>query len=367
MPKVEVPRHRHHKASGLGFVVLSSVQHYTGRWGTVQSRAEYDRLLTRWIAGGRRPLAGPRGGATVADVLDLHERMVATECRKRGRPTKHALRVAWAARPARAMFGTTMAAEFGLAELEAVRGYWLGYRTAQGRPICRSSVEALTRCVAAAFRRAARPRHALVPAERAAALSLLGPLGRGEAPQRPKVGPAPSAAVAAVLGAVRDATAGMIRLQLATGMRPAEVCALRRAHLHGRADGVWEYRVPAEWNKTAHHGGDRVVYLGPRAMEIVRPYLDRVRRDDEPVFRTRCGHAYSPSVYGNLVRKVCDRLGVQRWSPNQLRHSRLTEVDEALGLEAAAAVGGHAGVETTRGYTERARETLAARVAREMG
>ena len=34
---------------------------------------------------------------------------------------------------------------------------------------------------------------------------------------------------------------------------------------------IWEYRP--ESHKTEHHGKERVIFLGPRAQEIVRPFL----------------------------------------------------------------------------------------------
>jgi transposase len=53
-------------------------------------------------------------------------------------------------------------------------------------------------------------------------------------------------------------------------MRPGEVCALRACDIDtgGR---VWVYR-PVR-HKTEHHGQQREVYMGPRAQEVIRPWL----------------------------------------------------------------------------------------------
>jgi integrase len=62
----------------------------------------------------------------------------------------------------------------------------------------------------------------------------------------------------------------MVRLQLHTGMRPGEACALRACDLD-TAGTVWVYR-PAR-HKTAWRGKARVVAVGPRAQEVLRPFL----------------------------------------------------------------------------------------------
>jgi hypothetical protein len=54
------------------------------------------------------------------------------------------------------------------------------------------------------------------------------------------------------------------------------------------------------------------------------------------------------------------------WSPNRLRHSRLTEIRQRFGLEASRVCGGHSEVGTTQIYAEQDRE-LARRVMAEVG
>jgi integrase len=69
----------------------------------------------------------------------------------------------------------------------------------------------------------------------------------------------------------------MVRLQLLTGMRPGEVVAMRGLELE-MTGPVWAYRPgsdagPHGRHKTAHRGQPRVVLLGPRAQEVLRPWL----------------------------------------------------------------------------------------------
>lgn len=71
-------------------------------------------------------------------------------------------------------------------------------------------------------------------------------------------------------------------------------------------------------------------------------------------------------VVGSHIHRACKAAKVPQWSPNQLRHSRATEVRKVYGLEAAQVTLGHATADVTQVYAERDRE-LARRVALESG
>jgi integrase len=74
-----------------------------------------------------------------------------------------------------------------------------------------------------------------------------------------------------VLPFLPPAVAAMVELQILTGMRSGEVVLMRGRDLNMGGPTVWQYR-PAH-HKTAHHGHDRVIDLGPRAQAILRPWL----------------------------------------------------------------------------------------------
>jgi integrase len=78
------------------------------------------------------------------------------------------------------------------------------------------------------------------------------------------------------------------------------------------------------------------------------------------------GPVYNADSYGTAVARACDRAGVRRWHPSQLRHLFATEVRRRHGLDAAQVVLGHARADVTQVYAERDL-ALAARVALEMG
>src|SRR5262249_7356770 len=112
----------------------------------------------------------------------------------------------------------------------------------------------------------------LIPASLHQALTAVPGLQRGRTSARetPGVAPVPAERVEATLPYVPAAVAAMARLQLLSGCRPGEVVAMRGRDLV-RGEPNWEYR-PAS-HKTAWRGRGRVILLGPRAREIVAPFL----------------------------------------------------------------------------------------------
>jgi integrase len=141
-------------------------------------------------------------------------------------------------------------------------------------------------------------------------------------------------------------------------------------------------------HKTAHLSRDRVVLIGPKGQEVLGPWLpagpeayvfspaaseavrqvdrgERRRTKPTPSERARqeavrlrgrrkkLAARYTTNTYAQAVARACDRAGASRWSQNQLRHARATELRRDHGLEVVKAVLGHATVETTQLYAER--------------
>ena len=53
-------------------------------------------------------------------------------------------------------------------------------------------------------------------------------------------------------------------------MRPGEVTSIRSCDLDSTGS-IWVYR-PAS-HKTQHHSRDRIIYLGPQAQQVIKPFL----------------------------------------------------------------------------------------------
>lgn len=163
----------------------------------------------------------------------------------------------------------------------------------------------------------------------------------------------------------------MIRLQALTGMRPGEVLMMRGKDIHVE-NGQWSYHPRR--HKTEHHGKPRVIPLGPKARAIIADFI--VGRDprrhlfsplDAPGKKGRreADH-YSLSGYRTTIQRACDMAGVERWAPNQLRHTAATQIGELFGAEAVQAVLGHTKLETSRIY-DHSQFRIALRIMEEIG
>lgn len=68
-----IPKYCRHRATGQAYVFIESRMIYLGRYGTTASRAEYDRLITEWLAAGRLLPVDP-AAITIAEVIAAFRR-----------------------------------------------------------------------------------------------------------------------------------------------------------------------------------------------------------------------------------------------------------------------------------------------------
>jgi integrase len=204
--------------------------------------------------------------------------------------------------------------------------------------------------------------------------------------------PVAEEAIRAVLPHLSPQVAAMVQLQHLCGARPQEVVLIRPCEVDTTGE-VWLYHPRR--HKTEHLDRLKVIMLGPRAQEVLRPWLERddgahcfspaeasawhYRRSrrkastdatvDAGCVRAsqpRPGAKYTRHSYRVAVQRACKRAGIPAWSPRQLRHTRATMIRKAFGLEAAKAVLGHTDTKITEIYAERDLE-LATRVMKEIG
>ncbi len=390
-----IPSYRLHKSSGLAVVRLNGHDVYLGRHGTPESRRHYEAVIAEWLAG-HRAVAPDRGSRPASDpsvnelILAYMEHATGYYM-KHGRPTGEVENLRFAFRPLASMYGGTRARDFGPLALRAVRERMIASGLARG------TINARVNRVRRLFKWSVE--HQLVDSTVLSALQSVGPLrrGRSEARETEPVRPVSPEAVEAVLKFASPPVAAMIRLQLLTGMRPGEVTAMRLRDLDTTGE-VWRY-IPAS-HKTEHHGRMRVIYFGPKAQGVLRPFVsndpDRylfrpsdamewqhARRRGErktpltPSQRERgrkaspqrtAGERYTTHAYAHAIAYACDRAhpvpdGLDRakerawrrqhrWSPNQLRHSAATELRRRFGLDAARVVLGHSSPTVTEIYAE---------------
>lgn len=182
----------------------------------------------------------------------------------------------------------------------------------------------------------------------------------------------------------------MINLQLVTGMRPGEVVLMRVCDID-MSGKIWEYR-PAS-HKTEHHGKERIIFLGPQAREIIRPFLKpevdahlfspkeavldarkklnpkngRSRKTTRVSGYMRCPSIrYPRSSYQNAIYKACVNANIPAWGPNRLRHNAATFLRKEFGIEAARVILGHTSAAVSEIYAEMDRKK-AAEIMAEVG
>jgi integrase len=420
---LRTPSLRRHKPSSLGVVTLNGRDVYLGSWPAGQKKppaavqAEYDRRIAEWLANGRRlQQEVPRESARSPSVSDL---MLAFALhveqhyrREDGTHTSEVREFKAALRPLREMYGTTSASGFGPLKLKAVRQRFI--KAGLSRGVINQRVGRVVRL----FKWAVSEE--LIPETVWRALTTVRGLekGRTEAHETEPVKPVAEAHVAATLPFLLPPVRALAQLQLVTGMRPGEACAMRACDIDMAGD-VWLYR-PAT-HKTKHRGKERVVALGPKAQDVVRAFLKPdtqaflfSARDAMEYRRTQLrlkrksrvppsqqhrgkrkprkqpGKQYQTSSYAHAIAKAvlaantaaacakCKRLkpaercdackaaAIPHWHPHQLRHTHATEVRRRFGLEAAQVTLGHAQAQVTEVYAERDL-ALAAKVARQIG
>jgi integrase len=273
-----IPAYRLHKQSGQAIVTLPDGfgrrrDVLLGKFGTPESRKEYARVLTEWESNGRRlPQPAAASDITVNELVLAywkHARDYYGWAKDPKRGDKVSLRDAL--RVVRKLYGHTLARDFGPLALKACRARMIGKNWS--RTYINSQLDRIRRM----FRWAAEEE--LLPGSVHDNLAKVTSLRKGKCKAREseRVRPVPDEVVDATLPFLHPMPRAMAELQRLTGMRPGEVCRLRGIDLEVSGP-VWVYRPgsdqgPEGDHKTAHHGHERTVLIGPRAQAILKPWL----------------------------------------------------------------------------------------------
>lgn len=377
-----VPSYCQHRASGQAYVKVNGRVTYLGVYGSDSSRTAYAAAVSDVLAG--RPVSGPQRadigiaqGLTVREVCDRYSWFAEGYYRKNGQPTTELGIVAIACRRASDQVGDLPAESFGPLALKSFRDRLVE------EGLARTTINGLVSRLRRAFKWAASEE--LVSATIPQALATVSGLqaGRTTARETAPVLPVADDVVEATLAKLPAVVADMVRLQRLAGMRPGEVCDLRPRDLDRTAE-VWTYR-PAS-HKTQHHSRERVVFLGPKAQDVLLRYLARdpsahcfrpcdseaKRRAEahaERVTPLSCGERpgerrigsplrapgtrYGKDAYARAIARAAKKAGVEHWTPNQLRHACATTVRRDHGLEAAQVILGHSTARTSEIYAEK--------------
>ena len=414
MPRLtesRVPSYRLHKQSGQAIVTLNGRDICLGKHDTPQSKSQYNRLLSEWIANGRFLPPSPQA-VTILEIADAFLKHAEIYYRDaEGEFTSEVFNYRSALKPLLKLYADMPAAEFGPLCLKAVREKMIELEW------CRKSVNDQTARIKHMFKWAVE--NELVPPSIYHGLLAVSGLkvGRSGARESKPVLPVTEEHVASVLKHVSRQVAAMIRLQFLTGMRPGEVCAMRGSDID-MSSATWVYQ-PVR-HKTAHHGHARTIYLGPQAQEIIRPFLrpnlteylfspadaERERREAVHTRRKtplnygnvpgsnrkhqpkrRPADRYRRDSYARAIEYACQKafplpaelarqkgqthtqwkIGLtpekkglirqwrreHRFHPHQLRHTAATRLRKQFGLEAAQVILGHKTLTVTQVYAEK--------------
>ncbi len=399
MPKRTKPAYLLHRATGQARCRTNGKDHYLGQFGSPESRERYEDLVAEWFA---RNGDTTRHTLTVDDLVLLYLEHAQQHYRKNGQPTSEVTNIRIALKYVVAKFSTSRAREFGPKSLKAARQAMID------AGCVRSSINRMTARIRGMFKWAVAEE--LVPPDTLVAIQSLAGLryGRSDAKESDPVKPVPQAFIAAVEPHVSRQVWAMIQLQRLTGARPGEIVSMRGCDLNTKGT-IWEY-IP-ESHKTQHHGKRRIIFLGPQAQKVLKPFLrmdlaahlfspaesreahleqrrasrktlmtpSQLARTRKPNPSKAPGDCYTVVSYGRAIRNACQRADreahkenpdvaydvalIPSWHPHQLRHNAATEVRRQFGIETARAVLGHSSITTSELYAEfddsKAREAIA--------
>jgi integrase len=392
MPKLatsSLPKYRRHRASGQAVVTLDGRDFYLGPHGSGASEFEYDRLIGEWLAAGRRlPPGAQQPSLTITEMLLLYWKFAEQHYRKHGEPTGELVGIRYALRPLRELYGLTLITDFGPLALKSIQRVMIERNVSRG--VINSRIGKIKRV----FRWAVSEQ--LAPAGTLHALQAVAGLQRGRtnARETAPVLPVSNGVLERTLPHLPPVMQAMVQFQRLVGCRPGEACSICPGEVDCSGD-VWTYR-PSRY-KSEHCGRGRIIYIGPQAQDVLRPYMSRPAEqrcfrpvDSERLRKSamrerrktkvqpsqvdrskasdgrRPGERYTRQSYARAIARACGNAGVERWSPNQLRHSRGTEIRKLYGVEGAQVVLGHAKADVTQVYAERD-AGLALKIAMEIG
>lgn len=370
-----IPTYRLHKQSGQAIVTIRGPggqrrDLVLGKYGSPESRAEYQRVLTELDASpaGAIPVTA-RVGLTISEAMLAFARHANQHYRNpRGKVTRELSEFRQAIRLIRELYGHTSAREFGPLALKAVRQKMIE------ADLCRGVINSRVARVRRIFKWLASEE--LVPATVFQSLATVSGLQKGkcEARESEPVRPVSALTVRLTLPWLTPAVAGLVRLMTFTGMRPGEACGIRPCDVDTSGE-VWIYSPPA--HKNAWRGKPRQVAIGKRGQEVLREfqpadpndfyfspkrsvdafhaartvarktprYQGRMRRN---AAKRKASHSRPPAEQytalsvGHAIEKAAKRANrfreqhladcgpnlpeIEPWAPNRIRHSHATEV-----------------------------------------
>ena len=206
-----LPRLRLHKPSGKAIVSLSGKMHYLGTYGSQASKAEYDRLVSEWLARNRRPpptanVNGTPEKRIIKELIAAYWTFAKQYYRKDGKPTGECGPLRSVLKLLKRMYGETPIEEFSPLKLKSLREHFI-----RERGWARSTINMQTQRIVRVFRWGVE--NEMVSYGIPAALREVRGLasGRSEAREPAPVLPVEAATVEATLGLANNLLAHLFQ------------------------------------------------------------------------------------------------------------------------------------------------------------
>jgi len=389
--QARVPKYRRYGQNGqYAKVVIQGREIHLGAYDSIESKAAYDRIVAEYLSSGRKIPAPARLSTqrrlddeaniksvlTVAELTVSYFEFASTYYRKNGKATSE---VGWIKESLKALnkfYADIPVNMFGPKELKLVSEQMI--KDGLARSTINQRISKIVRC----FKWGVA--EAVVKPETLMALRAVDGLraGRSAAREPKRVQPVPVEHIEAIRPHVNAVPMAVIDLLLLTGARVGEITIMRTCDIDTSND-IWEYKP--ESHKTAYSGRDRIIFLGSKAIEIVRPYLNpdeptehlfqpkhaeairlkmlrenrKTKVQPSQVDRSKSnpkhkpGERYDATSIRIVIARACLKAGVPRFHPHQIRHTTATLIRKEFGLEHAKAILGHSSAVTTEIYAER--------------
>lgn len=292
------PAYSQHKASGRAVTRIDGHDHYLGPYGSPESHAAYERLISEWRAeqldlqqsqlesNQNTGSWAAHKNLTVADIVLRYWRFAETYYVKNGKPTHELTDMKYALRPLRKLYGDTRASLFGPLALKAVRQHMIA-----GEKLSRRVINQRINRIKRFWKWAVSEE--LAPSSVYHSLQTVTGLlyGRTTAREKERVKPVADELVDAILSYMTPQVRAMVELQRVTGIRTCELVQIRPCDID-RTGQIWIYQ-PAD-HKNSWRGHQRTVPLGFKAQKIIEDFLNRPAQ--EYLFSPRESEAYRNSL-----------------------------------------------------------------------
>lgn len=353
MPRSSVPKYRK-DSKGLAFVEHRSIptktrRLYLGRHGTPESHARYRTFLARLES--QSPdielIRSPH--ANEIDVLiDAYLTWAEKNYSRPHGVSSEYTSMVYALEPVSNLFGNCPVSEFGPRSLVAIRTHLIQ------RKQVRTGINRQLGRIKKFFRWCCEQE--IAPPDLHHKLTCVSGLYTGQEGVREaeKKIPASIDSIREIIPFTSPTVAAMMRTQYLCGMRPGEVCIMRRCDLS--MDGeTWLYYP--QRHKTQWRNFSLVKALPKSAQRIVSAAMNcnPLAYIFQPPKAKHTNSRYCTASYRRAISYAFDKarksgVDAKRFSPNQLRYAIITDLSRDFGQQKAQRWAGHDDLDTTNIY-----------------